>query len=52
MLRPLYTGRNKSQYSLSERLGGNQSTSSCSKEEENSFFQLEMKNSSVVQPVD
>jgi len=52
MLRPLYTGRIKFQYSLSERLGGNQSRSGCSKEDKNSFFLLEIKNSSVVQPVD
>ena len=52
MLRPLYTGRNKSQYSLNERLDGNQSRSRSSKEDKNSYFLLQKKTSSVVQPVD
>jgi hypothetical protein len=52
MFRPLYTGRNKSKYSMNERLGGNQSRSGCSKEDENSSFLLEVKKSSAVQPVD
>jgi hypothetical protein len=51
MLRLLYTGRNKSQHSLNERIGGNQSRSRCSKKKIHIFL-LEKKNFSVVQPLD